>query len=315
MSMQSVDRQPPIQPMLVLAFGILAVSFGSIFVRQAQEYAASLVIAAYRLTLATLLITPIVITRKRGELVSLGRNQLLLASISGFFLALHFASWITSLEYTTVASSVVLVSTTPLWVALLSPVILKEPVARLVLIGMALAFVGVVIIGVSDSCVREGRNIICPALTEFVQGQAFVGDMNALVGAIMGAGYVMIGRKLRPDISLMGYIFLVYGVAAVVLVILMLAAGESPIGYPPQAYLWFTLLAIVPQLLGHSSFNYALGYLSAAYVSITLLGEPICATILAYLLLNEAPTPEKIFGAILILAGIYVASRAEVQKT
>ena len=131
----------------------------------------------------------------------------------------------------------------------------------------------------------------------------------------MGGGYVMIGRKLRPDISLMGYIFLVYGVAAVVLVILMLAAGESPIGYPPQAYLWFTLLAIVPQLLGHSSFNYALGYLSAAYVSITLLGEPICATILAYLLLNEAPTPEKIFGAILILAGIYVASRAEVQKT
>src|SRR3990172_5377630 len=98
MSMQSVDRQPPIQPMLVLAFGILAVSFGSIFIRQAQEYAASLVIAAYRLTLATLLITPIVITRKRGELVSLGRNQLLLASISGFFLALHFASWITSLE-------------------------------------------------------------------------------------------------------------------------------------------------------------------------------------------------------------------------
>jgi len=125
----------------------------------------------------------------------------------------------------------------------------------------------------------------------------------------------MIGRKLRPGISLMGYIFLVYGVAALGLVILMLASGESPVGYPSQAYLWFLLLAIFPQLLGHSSFNYALGYLSAAYVSITLLGEPICATILAYFLLNEIPTPVKIFGAILILAGIYIASRAEAQKT
>jgi len=301
--------------MLVLAFGILAVSFGSIFIRQAQEYAASLVIAAYRVTIATLLITPIVITRNRGELGSLRRNQLLLAALSGFFLAMHFASWISSLEYTTVASSVVLVSTTPLWVALLSPFILKEPVARVVLIGMVLAFIGVVIIGLSDTCARQGGHITCPAFSEFVQGRAFLGDMLALVGAIMGAGYVMIGRKLRPGISLMSYIFLVYGVAAVGLVILMLAAGESPIGYPPQAYLWFILLAIFPQLLGHSSFNYALGYLSAAYVSITLLGEPICATILAYLLLDEAPTPEKIFGAILILAGIYVASRAEVQKT
>ena len=313
--MQSVERRPPIQPMLVLAFGILAVSFGSIFIRQAQAYAASLVIAAYRLTFATLIITPIAFTRNRGELASLRCNQLLLASLSGLFLALHFATWISSLEYTTVASSVVLVSTTPLWVALFSPFFLKEPVTRLVIIGMALALIGAVIIGLSDSCAWVNGRLTCPAFNEFVQGQAFVGDLLALMGAIMGAGYVMIGRKLRPGISLMSYIYVVYGLAAIVLVILMLVAGESPVGYPPQAYLWFLLLAIFPQLLGHSSFNYALGYLSAAYVSIMLLGEPICATILAYFLLNEIPTPEKIFGAILILAGIYMASRAEVQKT
>ena len=313
--MQPVERRPPIQPMLVLAFGILAVSFGSIFIRQAQEYAASLVIAAYRLTFATLVITPIALTRNRGELASLKRNQLLLAALSGLLLALHFATWTSSLEFTTVASSVVLVSTTPLWVALFSPLFLKEPVTRPVVIGMTLALVGAVTIGLSDACAWENGRLTCPAFTEFVQGKAFLGDLLALLGAIMGAGYVMIGRKLRPGISLMGYIFLVYGVAALGLVILMLASGESPVGYPSQAYLWFLLLAIFPQLLGHSSFNYALGYLSAAYVSITLLGEPICATILAYFLLNEIPTPVKIFGAILILAGIYIASRAEAQKT
>jgi drug/metabolite transporter (DMT)-like permease len=208
-----------------------------------------------------------------------------------------------------------LVSTTPLWVALFSPFFLKEPVTRLVVIGMALALVGAVIIGLSDSCAWDGSRLTCPAFSEFVQGGAFVGDLLALMGAIMGAGYVMIGRKLRSGISLIGYIFIVYGIAAIGLIILMLAAGESPVGYPPQAYLWFLLLAIFPQLLGHSSFNYALGYLSAAFVSIMLLGEPICATILAYFLLDEIPTPEKIFGAILILAGIYLASRAEGQKT
>ena len=130
----------------------------------------------------------------------------------------------------------------------------------------------------------------------------------------MGAGYVLIGRKLRTRVSLLSYIFVVYGMAAIILVLIMFAMGESPFGYPPQAYIWFLLLALFPQLLGHSSVNWALGYLSAAYVSIILLSEPIGSTILAYLLFEEVPSSMKIFGAILILAGIFIASRTEMKS-
>lgn len=130
----------------------------------------------------------------------------------------------------------------------------------------------------------------------------------------MAAGYLLIGRRLRGGISLVPYIFVVYGIAAIVLIGLMFTSGQSAIGYPPQTYVWLILLALVPQLMGHSSFNWALGYLSAAFVSITLLGEPIGSAVLAYILLDETPTILKIIGAILILAGIFVASRGEANR-
>jgi drug/metabolite transporter (DMT)-like permease len=146
---------------------------------------------------------------------------------------------------------------------------------------------------------------------EFFKGEAFLGDILAVIGALMAALYVIIGRKLRTGMSLIPYIFVVYGMAAIVLILIMLVAGDSPFGYPVQAYVWMILLGLIPQLLGHSSFNWALGYLSAAYVSITLLGEPIGTTILAYFLLNETPSGLEIFGAILILSGIFIASQSE----
>jgi len=234
-----------------------------------------------------------------------------LALLSGLFLALHFATWITSLEYTTVASSAVLVATVPLWVALLSPFTLKEPVTRYVWMGMGLAMIGAIVVGLSDTCQWSGGGLVCPPAAEFFKGKAFMGDMLALAGALMGAGYIVIGRRLRPNLSLIGYIFIVYSMAAVVLLVLMFTAGLPATGYPPEAWLWFALLALGPQLLGHSSFNWALKYLSAAYVSISLLGEPIGSTILAYFLLDEVPSGIKIFGAILILSGIYIASLGE----
>jgi drug/metabolite transporter (DMT)-like permease len=128
------------------------VSTGSILVRNAQEYAPSIVIAAYRLVLATLFLAPVALLRYRGELGAMRRPHLLLAALSGFFLSLQFATWISSLQYTTVASSVVLVSTSPLWVALLSPLVLKEPLTRPILLGMGLALVGTLIVGLSDTC-------------------------------------------------------------------------------------------------------------------------------------------------------------------
>ena len=295
--------------MLVIAMGILAVSTASIFIRYAQEYAPSLVIAAWRLSLATLVLSPIALTRRRPEIRGLSRRELGLAALSGIFLALHFATWITSLEYTTVASSVVLVSTIPLWVALFSPFFLKEPLSRTTWMGLVFATAGGVIVGISDTCSLEGATLTCPSFSEFVQGKAFLGDLLALAGAIAGAAYLMIGRRLRGQMSLISYIFLVYGMAAIGLIIIMFSLGNSPTGYPPITYLWFLCLALIPQLLGHSSFNWALRYLSAAYVSITLLGEPIGSTILAYFFLGEIPSTVKIIGAILILTGIFVASK------
>ena len=282
--------------------------------RFAQQYAPSLVIAAWRLTIATIVLAPIAIIRYRSELLSLRRKELLLALLSGIFLALHFVTWITSLEYTSVASSVVLVSTAPLWVALLAPLTIKEPITRLILGGMLLALLGGIIVGLSEVCFIGQSGLTCPPMGEFFKGEAFFGDILAVTGAIMAALYIIIGRRLRTGMSLIGYIFVVYGMAAIVLILIMLIAGYSPFGYPVQAYEWMILLALIPQLLGHSSFNWALGYLSAAYVSITLLGEPIGSTILAYFLLNETPSGLEIFGAILILSGIFIASQSQVGR-
>ena len=297
--------------MAVMIFGILTISTGSIMVRYAQSYAPSLVVAALRLFLATLVLTPFALSRHRSELAALSRGELALAGLSGFFLALHFAFWIISLEYTNVASSVVLATSTPLYVALFAPFTIKERVSRIILLGVALALVGGVVVGLSDACSINQAGLQCPELGQFFRGKAIIGDILATMAAVVAAAYVLIGRRLRAKLSLIGYISLVYGVSAIVLVVVMFASGNSPFGFPPMAYFWFLMLALVPQLLGHSSFNWALGYAYAALVSVALLVEPIGATLLAYIFLGETPTMLKIFGAILVLIGVYIASRGE----
>ncbi|MBN1536045.1 MAG: DMT family transporter [Anaerolineales bacterium] len=312
--MKTKPDHKTISPLLGLFIGILAVSTASIFVRFAQEESPSLVIAAYRLTLSSLVLAPVAFFKHRKEISRLSRRDVLLALASGFFLALHFAAWISSLEYTSVASSVVLVATIPLWVMLLSPFTIKESISRLMLLGMAIALAGGVIVGLSDTCQIIGWQVKCPPLIEFIRGKAFWGDALALTGAIMAACYMLIGRRLRVRMSLITYIFLVYSMAAIVLIIIMFMAGHQPYPYSARTYLWFVLLALVPQLLGHTSFNWALKYLSAVYVSISVLGEPVGSTILAYIVLHETPGGLKIFGAILILAGIYLASKSEKEQ-
>lgn len=303
------SRLPLILPLAILG-GILAVSTASIFIRYAQQEAPSLVIAAFRLSLASLILGPIALTRFRAELRALTRREWLLGGLSGFFLALHFATWISSLEFTSVASSVVLVTTTPLWVALFAPLFLRESITRAILGGMVLALAGGIIIGLSEACAWDG-GLACGGAGQTESGFGLWGNFLALAGAWMAAGYIMIGRNLRAKMSLIPYIFVVYGMAALVLIVLMLGAGQTPLGYPLETYAWMLALAVVPQLLGHSTFNWVLGYLPASLVSITLLGEPIGSIILAYFLLRESPSLLELAGGALILAGIYLAS----QKT
>jgi drug/metabolite transporter (DMT)-like permease len=293
----------------VLLGGILAVSTASIFIKFAQhEGTPSIVIAAFRLSLATLGLAPLALTRYRLELRQLQWRDWVLAILSGSFLALHFATWITSLQYTSVASSVVLVTTTPLWVGLSAPLVLKERVGTATYIGLVLALTGGTVIGLSDACSWQAGSIHCPAAGIFFGGTAFLGDLLALAGAWMAAGYMLVGRRLRTRVSLIPYIFVVYGMAAILLVAIMFGMGESPLGYPAITYLWMVLLALVPQLIGHSIFNWSLKYIPVSLVSVTLLGEPVGSSILAYFILQESPGWIKIIGAVLILAGIWMAA-------
>jgi len=277
---------------LALIIGVISVSFAAIFIRLAE--APSLVIAAYRLCLASLIIAPVAWARSRDELRRLSRKQLVLALLSGAFLALHFALWITSLSYTSVATSVVLVTANPIFVAIASYFLFQERLGKQNITGIAIALIGSVLIGYGNW--RAGPSPL-------------FGGILALLGALAMAGYLLIGRRLRRSTGLLGYIALVYSAAAILLLIATLAFGYRLVGYSTTTYLMMVLLAVVPQLLGHSSLNWSLGFVPATLVTIAVLGEPIGATALAFLLLNESPTISEIGGGILILAGIFVAFR------
>jgi drug/metabolite transporter (DMT)-like permease len=292
-----------------LLIAILAVSTASLFIRFAQaEGAPSLVIAALRLTIATLILTPLAVLRDRAELANLTRRDLILGIISGIFLAIHFATWISSLEYTSVASSVVFVSTGPLWVAILSPLLLNERLTRLAIIGLILALVGGTVIGLADACTWN-NGLQCPELSQIMQGRAVWGNFLALSGALAVSAYLIIGRKVRAKLSLIPYIFLVYAVSAIVLNIFMFASKQNPSGYSASAYGWIFLLAAIPQLIGHSTFNWLLKYLSATMVAVTTLSEPIGSAVLAYIFLKETPSLAVLGGGALILIGIYLTSK------
>ena len=296
--------------LIILSIAILAVSTSSILIRFAQEEAPSLVIAASRLLLASLFLAPSALLRHRAELRKLSRKDLALGLLSGVFLAIHFATWITSLEYTTVTNSVVLVSTSPLWVAILAPIFLKEKITKSIIFGMILTLAGGTIIGFSEGCVWDA-GILCDSLSGFGLGQSLKGNFLALAGAWTIAGYLLIGRNLRAKMTLIPYIFLVYGMAAIVMLFILWVNGTTLFGYSPLTYFWLLLIAIFPQLIGHSTYNWVLGYLPVALVAVTTLGEPIASSILALVILKEIPTTLQIIGGALILAGIYVTSRKE----
>ena len=304
-----MDQRTRFMLPFAIIIAVLAVSTASIFIRFAQnDGAPSLVIAALRLGCATVLLAPIALTKHLEEIKRFTLNEIMLGIFSGIFLAVHFATWISSLEYTSVASSVVFVSTGPLWVALLSPLLLKEHLAQTAIIGLGLSLAGGTMIGLSDACVWNA-GISCPAFADVLQGRAMWGNFLALLGAWTVTGYLIIGRKLRARISLIPYIFMVYGMAALVLIALMFITGNSALGYESKTYGWIFLLAALPQLVGHSTYNWALKYLPAALVAVMTLGEPIGSAVLAFFILSESPSPATLLGGVFILAGIYLASQ------
>ncbi len=288
----------------VLAAGIIAVSLAAIFIRLAQQDGVpSLLIAGARMTIASLMLTPFSLYKHSERLRQLTRKELGLAALSGVFLALHFVTWITSLERRTVLISVVLVSTGPIWVALLERFFLGTQIARAVLVGLGATVIGGVLIafGGSGDLSALGRN---PTL----------GSLLALLGAIALAVYLIIGRKLRAEMPLLPYIWLVYGCAAVTLIIVLIVTQTPITGYPSQSYLWMLCIALLPQLIGHTSFNYALRYLPATVVGVIGQMEPIGSSIIALFVFREAPGTVALIGSLFILAGVIAASLGQSQK-
>jgi len=288
-------------PYVVLAAGVLVVSTASILIRLAQSAAVpSLTIAAARLGVASILLLPFGLFRSRSELARLSRRDVALALISGAFLALHFWSWISSLEYTSVASSTALVTTNPLWVGLASVVLFQERLRSTTFIGIGLTFAGTGLIFAADHHSMVGEH-----------PDALLGNCLALVGAVCASGYLLIGRALRGRVSLLTYIWLAYSSAAVLLAIAVLISGSRVLGFTPSAYLLLLLLAIGPQLLGHTSFNWSLRHLSATFVALSILGEPVGSALLALTIFGERLAPLQLAGFLVVLVGIFTASLGE----
>ena len=287
----------PWQTYGILIVGLLATSIAAIFIRLAQgTEIPSLVIAASRLTIAALVITPITLHRYQDHVRQLTRRDFALISTAGLFLAIHFITWISSLEFTSVLISSVLVSTSPLWIALLEQIFLKSRLSRFVFIGLLAAVAGGIIISlpVGDHAVSLGSSPL-------------MGSVLSLAGAAGFAVYLVIGRGIRPKLPLLPYIWLVYGSAAITALLVVFITRTQVAGYEPQGYFWVLAVALVPQLIGHSSFNYAVRYISATFVGIAGQLEPAASAVMAILAFQEIPRPVQVVGSIVMLFGVILA--------
>jgi len=295
-------RASALGPRLGLLVGVLAISTASTFIRLAQAEAHPLAVAAWRLTIASVLLAPAALAMRRREIAGLSRRQWGLLAGAGVLLALHFGAWIYSLAMTSVAASVVLVTTYPLFVGVASHVILKERLSGRMIAGLLVAVAGAAVIGAGDWGGGGGGA---------GGSHRLAGDGLAMLGSVAVAGYFLIGRRLRVRMSLVAYVAPVYAVAAVTLMAVALASGVTLTGYSARVWLWLAMLALVPQIVGHSSLNWALRHLTATSVTIVVLAEPVGSTALAWLVLHERPTVWAVVGGCVVLSGIAVAGRSK----
>jgi len=282
-----------VNPRWVLLLGVLTVSAAALIIRLAGE-APPLVIGAYRLTTAALVVLPLALLR--GELRGLTWAVAAPAMASGVFLAGHFGFWISSFEHTSVASSVLLVTTSPLFIALAAPVFTGDRPTRRMILGIAIALSGTAFIAYGDAGMDSG---------------SLWGNSLAVLGAVAVAGYYIIGRRLRAGLSLLSYVALVYPTAALCLIGSALVVGNSMLGYAPGVAVWMVLLGLGPQVIGHSSLNWALKYVDPVVVSTVVKAEPVIASLLVWLALGEAPTWVQAAGGAVVLAGVYLTVSGE----
>lgn len=292
------DEKITLTPYVALFVAVLSISTSAIFVKLATSPAP--ITATYRLFFTVLLMTPFSIHVVRKEIQQLTSATWKLLFLSGVFLAVHFILWFESLHYTSITSSVVLVTLQPFFSFIGGYFFFRERLGVAAIFGGVLAFIGSVIIGWGDF--RIG-------------GIALLGDLLAFIAAAMVTGYWMIGQHLRKSLSLTTYTYIVYSIATLFLFIYSLVLGYSLYPYPAQDWLWFVLLAIFPTLLGHSLLNWAIKWVSASTVSMSILGEPIGSAILAYFIFQEKIVFSQWIGGGIILIGIYVFMKYKTESS
>lgn len=284
---------------LTVTAGVISISFASIFIRFCEDVP-SVMIATYRMAIASGILILYSVSTRRLKLSSMSGLHVCSAVLAGFFLALHFSFWISSLKYTSVASSVVLVTTNPIFVGFFSWIIFGEKLSRALIAGIILSVGGSFVMALGDSgtgSITVGGN------------HAVLGDALALAGAVMASGYLLVGSRVRESVDVLSYVVVVYTTSSLFLLTFSLLSGLSFSGYRISSYVWMVLLAVVPQIIGHTAINWALKHLRPGMVAVAILGEPVGASLLAYWFFSESLGPFQLAGMILIFTAILLASR------
>ncbi|NIA10189.1 MAG: EamA family transporter [Nitrospiraceae bacterium] len=286
------------KPYVALFVSIVSVSFAAIFIVSVSKEVPPVTIAFYRLLFTTLLVFPFVLFNKkrRKEIAALSSYQLIFMVGIGIILAAHFALWISSLEKTSVASSVILVTAHPVLVTPLAYFFFKEKPSLINVGGIALSLAGVSILVAGNYGIRSST---------------LEGNILAILGGAAAGLYILGGRKMRRSVSTFSYAFIVYAVASVVLLALCLAFSSPLYGISMKAYGIIFMMALVSGMFGHTLYNYSLGYVRASLASVSLLGEPLGSSLLALALpwIHQVPTVYTLGGGVLVIAGIYMTSR------
>ena len=280
-------EKPKINPYIPIIIGVISVSLSAIFVKLAD--AQSGVIAFYRMLFSVLIMSPLFLMKYRHEIKQLNKKEWMFTSIAGVFLAFHFILWFESLNYTSVASSTVLVTLQPIFALAGTYLFFKENISLKAIVATIVAISGSVLIAWGDFK---------------VSGDAFYGDVLALIACALVTGYFLFGQEVRKQLSLITYTMVVYSVSTIVLFVYVLVTGQSFGPYNLNEWVLFLLLAIVPNLLGHNLFNWAIKYVSTNVISISILFEPIGAAILAFFVFGESLSFSQLIGGAVVIVGI-----------
>jgi drug/metabolite transporter (DMT)-like permease len=277
---------------LILALGIVGIAWSAPLIRLADP-APVLAIASLRLAFASPAMIGYAAVRGVGDLRDTTRHDRAMLLLAGLALAVHFALWIAALQRTSVVTGVVLVTMQPIFVGLGAWVFLREPPTRAVILGSGVALIGAALLAGDDLGDRGSLE----------------GDALALLGGLMASAYLVIGRRARRRISTASYGASVYTVTALALLAGAAVTRTPLLGLEAHSYLAILAVAVVSQLIGHNAMNWALGFLPAAMVAVAILGEPVGATVIAAIVLDEVPTLLELAGAAVVLIGVYVALR------